>query len=119
VAIPEGLPLAVSIAMALSVNKLKKDQILIKNVEAVETMAMVHDICVSKTGTMTTGKMNVKKYQLCDMMSTNENDYQRFPDGFKQQSPEQVPEYLKDLLKTCIIGNNDVRMDIKEQPAQG
>lgn len=35
VAIPEGLPLAVSIAMALSVKSLKKDEILIKNLEAI------------------------------------------------------------------------------------
>lgn len=35
VAIPEGLPLAVSIAMALSVDNLKKDNILIKNLESV------------------------------------------------------------------------------------
>lgn len=35
VAIPEGLPLAVSIAMALSINSLKKDAILIKNLESV------------------------------------------------------------------------------------
>ena len=35
VAIPEGLPLAVSIAMALSINSLKKDEILIKNIESV------------------------------------------------------------------------------------
>ena len=35
VAIPEGLPLAVSIAMALSINSLKQDEILIKNIESV------------------------------------------------------------------------------------
>ena len=35
VSIPEGLPLAVSIAMALSINRLKKDKILIKNLEAI------------------------------------------------------------------------------------
>ena len=35
VAIPEGLPLAISIAMALSTNKLKNHEILIKNLEAV------------------------------------------------------------------------------------
>lgn len=35
VAIPEGLPLAISIAMALSINKLKNDNILIKNVESI------------------------------------------------------------------------------------
>lgn len=35
VAIPEGLPLAVSVAMALSITKMKNDKILIKNVESV------------------------------------------------------------------------------------
>ena len=35
VAIPEGLPLAVSIAMALSIENLKKDKILIKNLESI------------------------------------------------------------------------------------
>ena len=62
VAIPEGLPLAVSIAMALSINSLKKDKILIKNLESVQTCAMLHDICVGKSGTLTKGKMNVAKF---------------------------------------------------------
>lgn len=35
VAIPEGLPMAVSIAMALSISKLKEDEILIKNIESI------------------------------------------------------------------------------------
>jgi len=62
VAIPEGLPLAVSIAMALSINNLKKDKILIKNLESVQTCAMLHDICVGKTGTLTEANMSVAKY---------------------------------------------------------
>jgi len=66
VSIPEGLPLAVSIAMALSINKLKKDNILIKNLEAVQTCAMLHDVCVSKTGTLTQGKLSVVSYQIAD-----------------------------------------------------
>lgn len=63
VAIPEGLPLAVSIAMALSISKLKGDQILIKNLEAVQTCAMIHDLCIGKTGTITRGEVTVEKYQ--------------------------------------------------------
>lgn len=62
VAIPEGLPLAVSIAMALSINKLKNDNILIKNVESIQTCAMLHDVCCGKTGTITTSVMNVAKF---------------------------------------------------------
>lgn len=66
VAIPEGLPLAVSIAMAMSIEQLKKDNILIKNIESVQTCAMLHDVCVSKTGTVTEGALAVRAYQICD-----------------------------------------------------
>lgn len=62
VAIPEGLPLAVSVAMALSISKMKKDKILIKNVEAVQKCAILHDICVAKTGTLTEGDLHVATY---------------------------------------------------------
>jgi P-type E1-E2 ATPase len=61
VAIPEGLPLAVSIAMALSINYMKEDMILIKNVEALQTCAMLDELCVSKTGTLTKGDLTVAK----------------------------------------------------------
>lgn len=71
VAIPEGLPLAVSIAMALSISSLKKDEILIKNIESVQTCAMLHDLCVGKTGTLTKGKLYVDRYQFA-------NQYQVF-----------------------------------------
>jgi P-type E1-E2 ATPase len=64
VAIPEGLPLAVSIAMALSISRLKDDEILIKNLESVQSAAMLHDLCISKTGTMTKGKLRVVRYQV-------------------------------------------------------
>lgn len=66
VSIPEGLPLAVSIAMALSISKLKQDQILIKNLNAVQTCAMLHDVCVGKTGTLTQGNLHVARYQIAD-----------------------------------------------------
>ena len=66
VAIPEGLPLAVSIAMALSITKLKNEEILIKNIDSIQTCAMLHDICIGKTGIITKGIMNVTKYHICD-----------------------------------------------------
>jgi P-type E1-E2 ATPase len=62
VAVPEGLPLAVSIAMALSITSLKDDEILIKNIDAVQSCAMFNDLCVGKTGTLTSGKLAVKKF---------------------------------------------------------
>ncbi len=54
-AIPDGMPLAVSIAMALSVTRLKNDNILIKNLEAIQKCAVLDELCISKTGTLTNG----------------------------------------------------------------
>jgi len=61
VAIPEGMPLAVSLAMALSIDKLKENHILIKNLEAIQVCATLHDVCVGKTGTLTQSFMSVRK----------------------------------------------------------
>ena len=59
VAVPEGLPLAVSIAMAFSMDKMRKDNLLVKNLEACETMGMVTEICTGKTATLTKNDMSV------------------------------------------------------------
>jgi P-type E1-E2 ATPase len=72
-ALPEGMPLAISIAMALSISRLKKDNILIKNLEAVQTCAMLHDLCVSKTGTITTGELKVIKFHFANDEKPKDN----------------------------------------------
>jgi P-type E1-E2 ATPase len=64
VAIPEGMPLAVSLAMALSIDKLKDDSILIKNLEAIQICATLHDVCIGKTGTLTMNHMAVRELSL-------------------------------------------------------
>jgi len=59
VSIPEVLPLAIKIAMALSVDRLKEDGILIKNLESIQTCATLHEVCVGKTGTLTKGELHI------------------------------------------------------------
>eukprot|EP00283_Hemiselmis_rufescens_P003929 CAMPEP_0173418082 /NCGR_PEP_ID=MMETSP1357-20121228/310_1 /TAXON_ID=77926 /ORGANISM="Hemiselmis rufescens, Strain PCC563" /LENGTH=1081 /DNA_ID=CAMNT_0014380511 /DNA_START=137 /DNA_END=3382 /DNA_ORIENTATION=- len=59
VAVPEGLPLAVTIALAFSVGKMMADQNLVRHLSACETMGSATTICSDKTGTLTTGKMTV------------------------------------------------------------
>lgn len=112
VAIPEGLPLAVSIAMALSINNLKKDKILIKNIESVQTCAMLHDICVGKTGTLTEANMSVEKYQICDQIQTFENDSENDPDYFNTRL--EIHEDMKTIIRECIISNTDVRIETND-----
>ena len=56
-----GLPLAVTLSLALSVKKMQKDQCLVKHLDATETMGSATAICTDKTGTLTQNRMTVVK----------------------------------------------------------
>jgi Ca2+ transporting ATPase len=66
VAIPEGLPLAVTISLAFSVKKMMNDNNLVRNLSSCETMGAATTICSDKTGTLTTNNMTVMRVYLCD-----------------------------------------------------
>jgi P-type E1-E2 ATPase len=59
VAVPEGLPLAVTISLAYSVNKMKQENNLVRRLEAAEVMGGVNEILTDKTGTLTMNRMTV------------------------------------------------------------
>lgn len=59
VAIPEGLPLSVSISLAYSVGRMQRDQNLVRVLAACETMGGATSICSDKTGTLTENLMTV------------------------------------------------------------
>ena len=61
VAIPEGLPLAVTLSLAFSIKKLMDKQNLVRKMHACETMGGANYICTDKTGTLTKNEMNIFK----------------------------------------------------------
>ncbi|KAI0178605.1 calcium-translocating P-type ATPase [Hypoxylon sp. FL1284] len=59
VAVPEGLPLAVTLALAFATNRMVKDYNLVRHLKACEVMGNATTICSDKTGTLTQNKMTV------------------------------------------------------------
>jgi len=69
-AVPEGLPMAVLIALAYSVLEMGRNNNTVKNLAACETMSTVSEICTDKTGTLTKNEMEVKYMYLgCGLIS--------------------------------------------------
>lgn len=64
VAIPEGLPLAVTLTLAYSMKRMMVDQAMVRKLSACETMGSATVICTDKTGTLTMNQMKVTKFWL-------------------------------------------------------
>ncbi|KAM7230293.1 hypothetical protein CapIbe_019010 [Capra ibex] len=94
VAVPEGLPLAVTISLAYSVKKMMKDNNLVRHLDACETMGNATAICSDKTGTLTTNRMTVVQAYVGDV------HYKEIPD------PSSINAKTMELLVHAIAINS-------------
>ncbi|XP_074054683.1 plasma membrane calcium-transporting ATPase 2 isoform X2 [Macrotis lagotis] len=94
VAVPEGLPLAVTISLAYSVKKMMKDNNLVRHLDACETMGNATAICSDKTGTLTTNRMTVVQAYIGDV------HYKEIPE------PSAINSQTLELLVNAIAINS-------------
>lgn len=72
VAVPEGLPLAIVIALGLGMRKIREDNNLVRKMVATETIGSATVICSDKTGTLTLNKMSVEEVQFVSGLAQSE-----------------------------------------------
>jgi Ca2+-transporting ATPase len=117
VAVPEGLPLAVTLALAFATTRMLKDNNLVRVLRSCETMGNATTICSDKTGTLTQNKMTVVAGSLGTALRFGDHKLkssgtaESIDDGTKGKTVESPVENQNDVSATEFA--NTISKDVK------
>ena len=104
VAVPEGLPLAVTLALSLSMFKMMRDKCFVRHLDASETMGQATTICTDKTGTLTYNRMSVVRLAVRDHIYKGEGSGDKDAMPF---SARTLTPFMKTVItEGCCINSN-------------
>eukprot|EP00178_Gracilaria_changii_P023857 TRINITY_DN720_c0_g1_i1.p1 TRINITY_DN720_c0_g1~~TRINITY_DN720_c0_g1_i1.p1 ORF type:complete len:719 (+),score=149.17 TRINITY_DN720_c0_g1_i1:289-2445(+) len=102
VAIPEGLPLAITLGLAFAMRKMMKDNNLVRRLEACETMGSATQLNADKTGTLTQNRMTVVEANWYGPFVTY--------DETLSPAPDKLSEQYRNLLCTSMALNTQANL---------
>jgi Ca2+-transporting ATPase len=101
VAIPEGLPLAITLGLAFAMRKMMSDQNLVRRLEACETMGSATQLNADKTGTLTQNRMTVTECWLAGKI-------------YEEMPPSGLNPTFSEMLCQSMACNSDANLSKKE-----
>ena len=99
VAVPEGLPMMITLVLSSNMKRMLKDNVLVRKLVGIETSGSINILFTDKTGTLTKGKLEVKS-----IISGDLKEYK------KEKDLEKCKKYY-DIVKLSCIGNNQSSYD--------
>jgi Ca2+ transporting ATPase len=107
VALPEGLPMAVTLSLVHSMKKMKQENNLVKYIDSSETMGNVNELCSDKTGTLTTGEMILARVFLTgtDYNLENNNPISNLSSESKVKGLNELRGKLMDFIYFNVLKN--------------
>ncbi len=110
-AIPEGLPIVATIALARGMMRLSKRKVIIKKLEAVQTLGATNTICTDKTGTLTEDKVKVQTVVFSQTSLTHVQQKNKSGFDFVRKN-----EAFNKMIMASILCNN---ASVSEETLQG
>ncbi|XP_008679395.1 probable calcium-transporting ATPase 8, plasma membrane-type [Zea mays] len=120
VAVPEGLPLAVTLSLAFAMKKLMNDKALVRHLSACETMGSAGTICTDKTGTLTTNHMVVDKIWASEV-SKSVTDSSSLEDLASAVSPATLSLLLQGIFENTsaeVVNEKDGKQTVLGTPTE-
>ncbi|CAN2043230.1 Cation-transporting P-type ATPase [Candidatus Magnetomoraceae bacterium gMMP-1] len=101
-AVPEGLPTAATITFALGIQNMKRRHVMVRQLQAVETLGAIQTVCLDKTGTITWNRMTTVVSFVGDKLIDIKD--KKFLIDDKEITPLDFKEFEK-LLEICALCN--------------
>lgn len=107
VAVPEGLPMMITLVLSSNMKKMLKSNVLVRKMVGIETAGSLNILFTDKTGTLTKGKLEVVGFQ--DATGTE----------YQTEQEVEIHKFLHEHLKNNCLYNNGSYLDQKQQAIGG